>query len=158
MSHMSTIKNQKKHSVYLSGVPKMPWGHRTIKRHVGNGTLELDPSRLELYFSPNQINGNVIGGNELRSEFEKGTVPVLNACVLDYLLLHPELILEDWKFDEAGRERDIYFWGTIFFDEDFGFVVHYLRWSVYRGEWAMCAQWLRSFTANDHSPAAVLAK
>lgn len=85
-----------------------------IEKHVGNGKLELDSSKLRLHFSENQTDGKVIRGHKLRDELEADKVPVLNACVLEYLLANPELIPEKWKTGEKGSLRCTYFWGTIY--------------------------------------------
>ena len=127
-----------KHLINLTGdcMPK-DWKSNgwKIEKHVGDGTLELDPSRLQLHFSPNQIDGKCIEGNELREELEKNKVPVLNACVLDYLLLHPELIPEDWKKDENGNTRYIYFWGTVYRYASGYLYVRYLCWDDGVWDW-----------------------
>ena len=126
----------------------------TIEKHVGDGTLELDPSQLKLHFSPNQIGGKVIEGNKLRKELEKNKVPVLNACVLDYLLAHPDLIPEDWKKDEKGNTRYIYFWGTVYRFPDGDLCVRCLSWD--NGAW----RWSYNSLDDDwhgQLPAAMLA-
>lgn len=112
----------------------------TIEKHVGTGMLELDQSRLRLHFSPNQKDGKVIEGNKLRKELEENKVPVLNACVLDYLLAHPEIIPEDWKFDENGNTRYVYFWGTVYRDPGGNLCVRYLCWGG--GAWDWSYDWL----------------
>lgn len=126
----------------------------TIEKHVGDGKLELDLSKIQFHFSPNQIDGKVIEGNKLRKELEKNKVPVLNACVLDYLLLHPELIPENWKKDENGNTRYIYFWGTVYRYPSGGLCVRYLYWDD--GAWDWSGGWLgRDW--HGQSPAAVSA-
>ena len=96
-----------KHIVDLAGdcMPK-DWKSNgwKIEKHVVNGTLELDPSQLKLHFLPNQKDSKVIEGNKLLKELEKNKVPVLNACVLDYLLLHPELIPAPSRADSGRLE------------------------------------------------------
>jgi len=104
-----------------------------IEKHVGNGMLEFDPSRLQLYFSKNQKDGEGIVGSKLRKELERNKVPFLNACVLDYLLAHPEIIPEDWKVDENGNSRWICFWGTIYRHPNRKLYVRCLCWNV--GVW-----------------------
>ena len=126
----------------------------TIEKHVGDGTLELDPSWLQLHFSPNQIDGKTIEGYKLRKELETSKVHVLNACVLDYLLTHPEIIPEDWKVDENGNTRYIFFWGTLYRSPDGRLYVRFLYWSG--GAWHWDYSWL-GHGWFDRSPAAVLA-
>lgn len=55
----------------------------------------------------------------------------LNACVMDYLYLHPDLIPDDWK------DKKIYFWGTIFRFERI-FMVGYLEVDGDTGKWERC--------------------
>ena len=101
----------------------------TIEKHVvGEGQLELDLSKIQLHLSSNQKDGKVIEGNKLRKELVKNKVPVLNACVLDYLIAHPEIIPEDWKEDEKGNTRYIYFWGTVYRFTIGRLCVRYLFW------------------------------
>lgn len=146
-----------KHLVDLAGdlIPK-EWkkqGGWKIEKRVGDGTLELDPSKLVLHFSPNQKDNKFIEGKRLRKELEKNMVPVLNACVLDYLIAHPEIIPEEWKVDEKGNTRYIYFWGTV-----------YRRWHGYLCVRCLCWEdgvWLWRYHGLDRgwrvqSPAAIL--
>ena len=146
-----------KHIVNLAGdcMPES-WkkDKRTIEKHVGEGQLELDLSKIQLHLSPNQKDGKVIKGNKLRKELETSKVPVLNACVLDYLLAHSEIIPEDWKVDENGNTRYIYFWGTVYRDPDGRPYVRCLYWSD--GAW----RWSYSYLGHDWDgryPAAMLA-
>ncbi len=125
-----------------------------IERHVGEGMLELDPARLKLHFSPNQLDGKVIKGPDLRDELKAQNIPVLNSCVLEYLLAHPELIPEDWKQDENGNTRFIYFWDTEYRYPDGNVYVRCLFWND--DAWRWCYRWLgRGW--DGQSPAASLA-
>jgi len=127
-----------KHVVNLAG-DCMPESWKSsgwaIEKHSGDGTFELDPSRFQLHFSPNQNDGKVIVGNKLRKELEKNKVPVLNACVLDYLIAHPEIIPEDWKVDEKGNTRHIYFWGTVYRRAGGSLCVRCLCWRCGVWDW-----------------------
>lgn len=125
----------------------------TIHKHIGNGMLELDASRLGLYFSPNQQNGSVIISERLFKELKGAKVPVLNACVLDYILIHPELIPENWKKDKNGNIRHIYFWGTVYRRPSVGLCVRYLYWD---DAWHWDHRWLDNVW-HYQGPAAVLA-
>lgn len=91
--------------------PFMPKGWK-VESHQKGGQLAFDPTKVELYLSPNQQGEKHIVGNKLRKELVNKCV--LNANVLDYLLVHPELIPEDWKKNEQGEIRYIFFWGTIY--------------------------------------------
>lgn len=155
-----------KHIINLAGdcMPKAwkdqgGWSIRPedqIKGVKNTGTLEIVDLVRQVVFhlSPNQKDGKVIEGHKLRKELEKNKVPVLNACVLDYLLLHPELIPEDWKKDENGNTRFIYFWGTVFRGADGGLYVRCLFW--YGGAW----DWDCLYLDDDwdvQNPSAILA-
>jgi hypothetical protein len=125
-----------------------------IEKHVGEGQLALDLTKIQLYLSANQIDGKVIKGNELRKELEKNKVSVLSACVLDHLLLHPELIPEDWKKDEMGKTRYVYFWGTVYRHQHGNLCVRYLFWLD--GAWIWDYFWL-GYDWSSQGPAAVFA-
>lgn len=146
-----------KHVIYLAGdcMPKA-WKKEgwKVNRHVGNGTLELDPSRLKLHFSPNQLDGKVIKGTDLRDELKAQNIPVLNGCVLDYLLANPELIPEDWKQDENGNTRYIYFWDTEYSNPSGNVYVRCLYWG--EGAWYWSYVWLDRGWDSQY-PAATLA-
>jgi hypothetical protein len=129
-------------------------GKWVIEKHVGEGQLELDLTKIQFHFSPNQKDGKMIEGNKLRKELENSKVPVLNACVLDYLIAHPEIIPEDWKVDENGNTHYIYFWGTVYRDPSDNLCVRCLCWDD--GAWNWNFSWLVDGW-NDQNPAAMLA-
>jgi hypothetical protein len=81
-------------------------------------------------------------------------MPVMNANVLDFLLANPDLIPEEWKKDEHGNTRYIFFWGTVYRDRGGDLYVRYLCWGGDRWGWG--SRWLGSGWDGD-SPAAVLA-
>lgn len=126
-------------------------GKQKLTRDGDN--LFLDGKKIDFFLSPNQGEGRKsTKGDKLRKELEGK--PVLNACVLDYLREHPELIPESWKVDEKGRTRYIFFWGTIYRYPDGGLYVRYLCW--HDGQWVWGYFWLDVEWDVD-SPAAVLA-
>jgi len=68
-----------------------------------------------------------VTGDKIRRELEKK--PVLNANVLEYLVSHPYLFPEEWKRDDQGNTRYIFFFGTIFVG-NFGYEsVLYMYWT-----------------------------
>jgi len=94
--------------------PFIPEGW-TVVEHKKMGQLEWDPTRIRFYLSKKQMKGkHHIEGNKLRKEL--ASMPVLNANVLDSLLARPGLIPEEWKKDENGNARFVFFWGTIYRD------------------------------------------
>ena len=103
-----------------------------VEEHRQAGDFMWGPNRVALYFSDGQKSGKIIEGNKFRKEL-KGK-PALNANVIDYLLAHPELILEEW------RGEQIFFWGTIYRGSDGSFHVRYLCW--HDGRWRWYYDWL----------------
>lgn len=126
--------------------PFLPDGW-SVESHRKGGQWNWDSEQIELWLSGEQKNGWVSKGNALRIEL--ANQPVLNACVLDYLLEHPELIPEEWK------GKFVFFWGTIYHDASGSLVVRYLGW---RGsEWYWDCHWL-DLGFHGRSPAAVSRK
>lgn len=109
-----------------------------IEEHIKGGILTWDPTKMKLYFSESQRGDRCVVGNDLRKEIR--SQPVLNANVLDYLFAHPELIPEEWKKDECGYIRYIFFWGTIYRYSNGSLYVRFLYWD--EGEWHWDFQWL----------------
>lgn len=140
--------------------PFIPEGWK-VESHQETGDLKLtrdgdnlflDGKKIDFFLSPNQAEGKSIKGDKLRKELEGK--PVLNACVLDYLREHPDLIPESWKVDEKGRTRYIFFWRTIYRVSGGDLYVRYLYW--HGGRWDWGDGWLGDeWRVND--PAAVLA-
>lgn len=85
-----------------------------VEEHKKGGQLIFDPSHFEFYLDEGQENDKYVEGNKLRQRL--AGKPVLNANVLDYLLANPDLIPEEWKTDETGNTRYIFFWGTVYRD------------------------------------------
>jgi hypothetical protein len=131
--------------------PFVPKGWK-IEEHKKSGQLEWDPAKVQLYLSPNQKDGKWIEGNKLRQEL--ADKPVLNANVLDYLLAHPQLIPEEWKEDDNGNIRYIFFWGTTYRDSAGDLCVRCLCFHV--GQWHWGCHWL-DYDWDDSYPAALLA-
>lgn len=104
--------------------PVVPIG-QTLEEHDTSEPFVFDPSKITFYIDEAQRNSGGIEGNLLRNKLADKRV--LNANVLDFLLLNPELIPEEWKTDDAGRTRFIYFWGT--------------RYTRYSSECIRCLYW-----------------
>lgn len=139
------------HVIDLDADPFTP-NNWKVEQHIKGGSLKWDPAQVQFHLSPNQENGKVIEGNKLRKELEGK--PVFNANLLDYLLAHPHLIPEEWKQDEQGRIRYIFFWGTIYRNSDGDLYVRCLCWGV--GGWQWNYRWLVSVW-RERSPAALRA-
>ena len=131
-----------KHVVDCDANPLVPDGWK-VEEHIKGGQFEWDPSQIELYLDEGQQNGNSIVGKKLRQKLSGKKV--MNACVLDFLLAHPELIPEEWK------GKAIFFWGTVYRDSDGDLYVRYLVWSD--GRWYWFYGWL-GYDFNGNSPAA----
>jgi hypothetical protein len=107
-----------------------------------------DAARVELYVDGKQKNGNK-DGFMLRERL--GCKPVLNANVLDFLLRNPQLIPEDWKKDERGNPRRIFFWGTIYCRPNDDPYVRYMCWD---DKWGWDVYWLGA-SRQDNDAAAL---
>ncbi len=140
------------HEINTDATPTMPFPEASVEFHKKKGMMTFDPSKIKFHLSPNQKGGSTIQGHKLRKELEKENV--LNACVLDYLVANPHLILEDWKKDAQGNTRFIYFWGTIYRNTDDRLYVRSLFCAG--GKWLAGYNWL-DFDWNGDSPAAVSA-
>jgi hypothetical protein len=139
------------HVIDLDADPFVP-NNWKVEKHQQGGSFKWDPAQVQFHLSPNQQNGKVIEGNKLRKELEGKSV--FNANLLDYLLAHPNLIPEEWKQDEQGRTRYIFFWGTIYRYSDGNLCVRYLYWHVGRWQWG--CSWLDDGW-DDQRPAALRA-
>lgn len=137
-----TIITYSEHLIDLGAKPFCP-NNWLIEEHRGTGNWLLDLS-VPLYLSKKQING-VIGGHALKKELKNQKV--LNANVLDYLLAHSDLIPEAWK------NKNIFFWGTIYCDSSDIFYVRFLNWSGSRPDWSY--YWL-GHDFDSISPAVVI--
>lgn len=132
------------HMIDCDAAPFIPSGWK-VEKHQKGGQFKWDTGQVALYLSKFQKNG-VIEGNKLRKELEGK--PVLNACVLDYLLAHPHLIPEEWKGNA------VFFWGTIYRDSDGNLFVRCLYWLG--GRWRWGNYWLDD-DWDDNDPAVLRA-
>lgn len=149
------------HTLDCGGSPYTPNGW-SVEKHQGNGIVHLEKKsdgqlyvngkKVILFLSKKQTKGRTVIGNELREEVSKKEI--LNANILDYLLAHPELIPEDWKKDEKGNTRYIFFWGTIYRYSGGDLCVRCLYWGD--GAWNWGHGWL-GLGFNGGRPACVLA-
>ncbi|HBA36514.1 TPA: hypothetical protein DCZ15_01415 [Candidatus Falkowbacteria bacterium] len=113
----------------------------SVEKHKKGGMFKFNPGKISLYLSKKQKKGGT-GGHYLRKELSNK--PVMNANVLDYLLTHPELIPEEWKW----KGKCIFFWGTIYRSYDGLLLVRYLSWNG--SEWYWDYFWLgRGFYSSD---------
>ncbi len=110
--------------------------------------LYIDGKKVLLYRSERQMNGGSIYGHDLRKELDGK--PVLNACVLDFLMANQEFIPEDWR-----KEGVILFWGTIFRSSSGELCLHGMEFQPKFGEWWYSQGWLNRHP-DETTPAAML--
>lgn len=145
MEDLKAFLNQVIQIIDCDAKPSIPDGWK-VEEHRKGGKLEWNPEKIQLYLSDGQKGSSYIEGNKLRKELK--SKKVLNACVLDWLLAHPEFIPEEWK------GKYIYFWGTIYRGSVGDLSVRCLYWFV--GRWHWDFSWLgRGWSSS--SPAVVLA-
>ncbi|MFA6519805.1 MAG: hypothetical protein WCT41_03235 [Candidatus Paceibacterota bacterium] len=138
------------HTIDCDAAPFVPSGWK-VEEHQKGGQFKFDASQVEFYLAAAQKKGS-IEGNKLRKELV--SKPVLNANILDYLLKNPRLIPEDWKKDESGNTRYIFFWGTVYRDSGGSLYVRCLYW--YDDGWYWSDRWL-DYDWNVSYPAALRA-
>ncbi len=139
------------HTIDCDADPFVPRGWK-VEEHKKGGQLEWNSAKVKLSLSEDQKDGKYVEGNKLRKELADKIV--LNANVLDYLLAHPQLIPEEWKKDDNGKIRFIFFWGTIYCHSDGGLYVRCLYFDD--GEWYWNDYWLDGGW-DGRVPAALLA-
>jgi hypothetical protein len=120
------------HLIDLDAAAKPYNGWQPVEHQKG-GQFEWDPAKVTLYLDSGQKGGKWIKGEKLQQNLaSSGKVP-FNANLLDYLLEHPELIPTEWKQDENGNTRFIFFHGTTYNDSDGDRCVRCLCWDD--GRW-----------------------
>lgn len=148
-------------AVNLGAALKLPFTGAQVESHIGEGWAILEKRadglyangrKVVLHLSRKQKWGGSLKGYELREELTGK--PVLNANVLDALTDNVHLIPEDWKKDERGDARYIFFWATIYRDAAGDLCVRYL--CFVGGAWHRLFCWLRNGWVGDN-PAALLA-
>jgi len=132
--------------------PKLPCAGEKIYSHQKEGILLLNPKLVSLHRFNNQRGGKPQNGiNLLKRNFFK--MHVMNACILDHLLIHQFLI--PYLFPDALNVKRIFFWGTIFGNYPDDLKVRYLE---LRGRvWEDSFSWL-NHALNSEDVAAVFNK
>jgi len=147
--------------VNLTVAPKLPFNGAEVEDHVGEGWavvekrpdgLYVNGRKVVLYLSKRQMNDKSSKGYDLREELTGK--PVLNANLLDALADNTHLIPEDWKKDERGDIRYIFFWATVYRHSDGYQCVRCLYFSD--DEWHRSYIWLGTGFSGGY-PAALLA-
>jgi hypothetical protein len=101
-------------------------------------------------FDPSRITFHPLDGTSVRSDKllrELAGVATLSEDLLWSAFDHPELIPEDWKFDQDGKAQPILFWGTLSQDRHDGLhrgcsYLSGLCWSEDQGRWGYATYWL----------------
>lgn len=145
------LAEPKLHIIDCDADPMIPFDGWKVEEHKKGDKLTFDASKISLHLNDKQKKGS-IEGNKLRKEL--ADQPVLNANVLDYLMRNPQLIPDEWKQDEKGNTRYIFFWGTIYRHSDGYLCVRCLYWDG--GHWQAGFNWL-GLDRGSSSPAAVSA-
>ena len=124
------------HLINCDAPPSIPNGWRVEEAdqlvNRVRGVFEWDPNKVKLHLSPNQMGGKPIKGEQLQTELANESV--LNANILDYLLVHPALIPDEWK------GKYVFFWGTVFRSSSGSLCVRCLYFLG--GEWLSSCLWL----------------
>lgn len=141
----------RKPTIDCSAIPRIPkdmW----IRSHRKMGAVRTDFENVPLYLAESQKHGQIVRGTALRQELAE--LPLMNACVLDFLLENRSLIPSFWKRDDRDRTIYTYFWGTEYIDEFGDLRVRYLHWDG--GAWSTGISWV-AYMWDDRRPAALLA-
>lgn len=149
--------------VNLDATPKPPFAGAQIE-HQSTGEqgwvtvekkadgLYVADRKVTLWLSEHQQGDKSLRGHELREELTGALV--LHPNILDALYEHQSLIPEDWKKDEQGRIRFVFFWTVIFRNADGDLFVRDLYF--HGGQWIISYDWLDRVWSVCH-PAAWLA-
>lgn len=133
--------------INCDATPYLPSGWKVVKHQKG-GMWEWDSTRVGLYLSNGQKNNGAVTGYNLFKELVNK--PCLNANVLDWLLAHQGEIPVEW------RGSAVFFWGTVYRNQDGKCVVPYIYWDS--GRWLWGDRQFDSGWDVNTSPAAVLLK
>ena len=92
-----------------------------------DGKLYANGREVVRYLSPNQQGSRTMRGHKLRKELKDKQV--LNACILDALLMNPQLVPDEWKIGVT------HFWGSIFRDASGYLYVRCVSWGGEEWDW-----------------------
>ena len=117
------------------------------------GLLDWDKSKFKdhLFLAPMQVEGSIRGNNLYEFLREKG-VPTMNASIWEYLKENQDEIPDEWKVDNRGSAKYIFFWGTIDRSPEGDLFIRYLSWTG--GNWSF-GNYLIGGNWHEDFPAAV---
>ena len=121
--------------------------------HIKLGKVHF--SELELFFLKEQI-ANSIKGGIFRRKLLK-TKKVINACVLDRLMVNPNTIPESWKESKDGRLQIISFFGTIYSNKNCDLYVRTMYFSKESKNWHFSETFLGDYW-EINNPVVVLSE
>ncbi|MFA7319073.1 MAG: hypothetical protein WC022_00520 [Parcubacteria group bacterium] len=139
----------------------LPFNGAEIEFQIGSGWVKVekrtdglyvDGCKVILHLVERQKGGKVIKGYELREELSGKRV--LHPNIMDALFENQYMIPADWKKDESGNIRFIFFWAVIFRRAVGKLYVRCFYFSD--GEWFRGFRWLGD-DWGSFSPAALLA-
>jgi len=112
----------------MSALTHKPYGWEIIEENQlpnrVRGKIEFSPKDAHLYLSEEQNSSyDSIIGYDLKEELRIQNNLVYGANLLDYLLVHPEIIPEEYK------RKMVFFWGTIYRNSDGYLFVRCLLWA-----------------------------
>jgi hypothetical protein len=144
----------------LDREPKCPNGLK-LASHTKGGQFTWDPSKFKLHLDPGQMGKKWMRGHDLKQRLADLPLQKWNATMLDFLLANPERIAEiekatdeNWKIDEHGNTRYIFFWNSEFSVSDGDRCIRCLYW--YGDSWQSSYGWLDD-NWNSQGPTAVCA-
>lgn len=155
------IINETTIMVNLDAPPTLPFVGAEIESQIGTGWVKVerradglyvDDCKVVLYLVERQKDGKIIRGYELREELSGKLV--LHPNIMDALFENQHLIPEDWKMDENGSVRFIFFWAVIFRNAVGALCVRCFFFGD--GGWGRNARWLDN-DWHSGSPAALIA-
>ncbi len=135
---VSPRKTKKEHIIDFDSAPAIPAGLTIapdgdqITTRV-RGKRNLSSIKIRLHLDDDQTNGKSVKGYDLKAKLEGQEV--FGAQLLDLYLKHLDFIPEYWK-----TKGLIFFWGTIYRDDNGNLYVRYLCWSGTR--WVKNCHWL----------------
>ena len=148
-----SVQENKESTNLIVDFDASPLAYRNLKvvEHKKAGKWRFEPSQLELHFCKSQQEvGYCNPASRVYSEL--ATEPVVNANLLDFYLLHKDLIPQEWK------NQSIYFWGTIYSHQDgSGRYVRFLMWVESSGGWISSEDDFTGDSLTSNCPAIVFA-
>ncbi|MDP1728489.1 MAG: hypothetical protein Q8M15_17020 [Bacteroidota bacterium] len=122
-----------------------------VKNHQKRGLIEWPPNDGMKLLQPNDKPTNgLVDGEDICKHISNLKLNVLNACVLDFLIINQKLIPKNWKKKIQGESIRIFFPGTIFRNTVGHTFIRYIFFDK-KGKWQKCSFETGSlWTKRDH--------